>query len=415
MEKINFYLEKTSLILIAFLPLGLLFGSGVSTTMEILITFFFLLISIINKNFFWLKNKYFYLLILIWLSLIINLLVSQNFSFSFYRNFFFFKNILFVFALMFFFKKKSNLHLIFFFYSIMVSVVSFDIIYEYINKKNILGFESNDPSRIVSFLKDELKIAHFMIGFLFITVGYYLENNIRRRSIYTFFIFFFFTIFFISILLTGERANSIRSFLILLMFIFFLREEILKYKKIYLVIIFFILFSSYFLSINIKHRFNIYLNSIQKIGFIKTFEESQHGAHYYTAFKIFEKYPIAGVGNKNFRNECSNKEYENLKYLKNNDRCSTHPHQIYLEFLSELGLIGTITIISILFYIILQSIKIYFINKNTIHLASILYVISQLLPFIPSGSFFTSWNSTIFWINFSILIFYNLKYYKNIY
>ena len=44
---------------------------------------------------------------------------------------------------------------------------------------------------------------------------------------------------------------------------------------------------------------------------LKTFKESHHGAHYYTAFEIFKSYPIFGVGNKNFREECSNEKYNN--------------------------------------------------------------------------------------------------------
>jgi hypothetical protein len=32
---------------------------------------------------------------------------------------------------------------------------------------------------------------------------------------------------------------------------------------------------------------------------------------------------------------------------------------------------------------------------------------------LPSGSFFTSFAATIFWINFSVMIFFNLKNIKN--
>ena len=116
-----------------------------------------------------------------------------------------------------------------------------------------------------------------------------------------------------------------------------------------------------------------------------------------------------GVGNKNFREECLKEEYENNNYKRIAERCATHPHQIYFELLSEHGLIGTITIISVIFFIIFQGFKIYLKNKNLIHLASILFITAQFLPVIPSGSFFTSWGATIFWMNFSILIFYNNK------
>ena len=89
MQKTNFYLDKVSLFLIISLPVGLLISSGVSEIIQILITIFFLITCIYNKNLYWIKNKYFLLLLIIWISLLINLLFSQNFILSSYRNIFF--------------------------------------------------------------------------------------------------------------------------------------------------------------------------------------------------------------------------------------------------------------------------------------------------------------------------------------
>jgi O-antigen ligase len=127
---------------------------------------------------------------------------------------------------------------------------------------------------------------------------------------------------------------------------------------------------------------------------------------------MLEKYPLFGVGNKNFREECLKDEYENNNYKRTAERCATHPHQIYYELLSEHGLIGTLIIISVIFFILLEGLKIYLKEKNSIHLASILFVFVQFVPLLPSGSFFTAWGATIFWLNFSILIFYNNKFQK---
>ena len=409
MKKINLYLDKISLFLIITLPIGLLISSGVSATIEILIIIFFLITSIYNKDFDWLKNKYFLLLLIIWISLLLNLLFTQNFILSFSRNIFFFKNIIFVFAICESLKKEKNFNLIFTAYLIITAIVAFDIFFEYFNNKDILGFQSYDPSRIASFLRKELKIGHFVLAFSFITVGYFFEKYSKNKKNFQVFGFLLITSFFISLLLTGERANSLKGLFIALMFILFSKKEIFKYKKKFFLIIILLSLGTYFFSEKIKYRFNVILNPIKNIGIIESFKETQHGAHYYTAVKIFLKYPMFGVGNKNFREECLKEEYENNNYKKIAERCATHPHQIYFELLSEHGLIGTITIISVIFFIIFQGFKIYLKNKNLIHLASILFITAQFLPVIPSGSFFTSWGATIFWMNFSILIFYNNK------
>jgi len=110
------------------------------------------------------------------------------------------------------------------------------------------------------------------------------------------------------------------------------------------------------------------------------------------------------VGNKNFRIECQNQIYldEDYKYTKS--RCSTHPHQIYLELLSEQGILGALLIITFVSFVVTKSIYLYFKNYNLIILAPSLYVISIFIPLLPSGSFFTSFGATLFWINIGVIL-----------
>ena len=82
MKRINFDLDKISVLLIILLPVGLLISSGVSETIGILIAVIFIIKSIYKNNFNWLKNKYFLLLLIIWVSLFLNLFFSQNYFLS---------------------------------------------------------------------------------------------------------------------------------------------------------------------------------------------------------------------------------------------------------------------------------------------------------------------------------------------
>ena len=414
MKKINSYLSlsKIYLFLVIFLAISLLISSGVSLSTEILIILFFLITCFHKNDFLWLKNKYFYLLLVIWFSLLLNLFFAQNFNLSFLRNITFFKNIIFIFALCYIFKKEENFNLIFILYLIIISLVTFDIFFEYFNKKNIFGFQSYDSTRIASFLEKELRIGAFVLGFSFIGIGYYFERYSEKSINYKIFGFFLMFIFFISLLLTGERANSFKGIIIMLLFILFAKKKFFKYKKTYFAAIMIASIFTYLFSDRIKHRFNVFLLPASNIGIVESFKATQHGAHFNTAIKIFEKHLFFGVGNKNFRQECLKDEYINNDYKRTSERCATHPHQIYYELLSEHGLIGTLVITSIIFFILFESMIVYLKNRNSIHLASILFVLVQFLPVIPSGSFFTSWGATIFWFNFSILIFYNNKFKK---
>ena len=151
----------------------------------------------------------------------------------------------------------------------------------------------------------------------------------------------------------------------------------------------------------IKSRYDEIINNIHKP--ITLLKESLHGSHYSTAWKIFKNYPYFGVGNKNFRIECQNQIYFDHNYKYTKIRCSTHPHQIYLEFLSELGILGTLIIIMFVTFVIIKSTYLYFKNYNLILLASSLYVVSIFIPLLPSGSFFTSFGATLFWLNIGVM------------
>ena len=78
--------------------------------------------------------------------------------------------------------------------------------------------------------------------------------------------------------------------------------------------------------------------------------------------------------------------------------------KIYFEILSELGIIGFIVFFGIFFLIISKKIISFFKTNDYQLLTATLYVLIVFLPLIPSGSFFTSFGATIFWLNFSFMI-----------
>ena len=79
------------------------------------------------------------------------------------------------------------------------------------------------------------------------------------------------------------------------------------------------------------------------------------------------------------------------------------PHQIYLEFLSEHGLFGSVILISSLFYLLFKILIEILKSRNHIQIGCFVYILSNFLPVIPSGSFFSSFTATLFWLNFSIM------------
>jgi O-antigen ligase len=79
-----------------------------------------------------------------------------------------------------------------------------------------------------------------------------------------------------------------------------------------------------------------------------------------------------------------------VKKIKKNDKyiCTTHPHQIYFEFLSEHGLIGTFIILLIFYKLIFSKILKTIREKNYIKIGSLIYLTLCFSSYYSKWSFF---------------------------
>jgi hypothetical protein len=50
-----------------------------------------------------------------------------------------------------------------------------------------------------------------------------------------------------------------------------------------------------------------------------------------------------------------------------------------------------------------KNLKIIILSRNSIQLGCLIYLIINFLPILPSGSFFNDFNSTLFWVNLSLM------------
>jgi O-antigen ligase len=404
----NVKLNILNILLISLLPVSLISRSAIINIHTLLISLIFLFILIREKKLFFINNKIFYLLCFFWISLIINLFFSLDVKSSALRALGFGKFILMIFAIKYYllFEKKKYQKFIYKIWFIIFLIISFDLFFEFIFGFNTLGYVSYMPGRLSGFLNDELKIGHYYSAFLLISLSYVYYNHRSNLLFYSLAFIFIFISFII-----GERANFIKTFLIFLFF-FFIYEKNFFFKKVFifltlsLLLLTFVKNNSHF-----KLRFwDQFLSQIVKNYNLTEFiKRSHYGAHYDTAIKIFYRYPIFGAGLKNFRNESSKDIYMSGDTSIDIKRWSTHPHQIHLEFLSETGIIGYISFLIFLLLSIYWSIRNYIESKNIYLLSSILFVTISIIPLLPSGSFFTTFGASIFWINYSIMITYDNK------
>jgi len=399
MNKISNNLTNINFFLILVLPFALLFGTFISEIIIFLSTVFFLIKSYIEKEWGWTEKTEFKFLLLIWGYLILNAILANNIHLSLPRGIFFFRFILLIFVISDILKNKRFENIIFISWITLTIVTSVDIYIEFFFEKNLLGNFSEYSGRIASFTGKELKIGGYLIAILLTSFSFFLNKNINIKKYII--LLSLLTFVLIAVIISGERSNSIRAVFIFILFLLFLKKhQLIKYIVL---ILFIIILIVSVLNINkIKYRYIEIINNINNP--IILLKDSLHGAHYSTAWKIFKNYPYFGVGNKNFREVCQNKIYLDKNYKYTENRCSAHPHQIYLELLSELGIIGTLLIVFFIIFISAKSFLIYFKNYNLLILAPTLYIISIFIPLIPSGSFFTSFGATLFWLNIGIIL-----------
>ncbi len=394
------------LYLIGLYPAALIIGTLISEIITITLAILFIAECFKNKKFLFFKDPVIYFLFIIWVYLLINLFNSIDFQLSLNRSIFFIRFILIILSIAYFLKKYSkNIDIIFKLWMTIILITIIDLYVQFFFGQNLLGFKSPWHARLSGFFDQELKVAHLLIGFFLPSFAYFFQKNMKNLYLY-FFLFLYFSI----LILTNERANIIRGSFALLIFFMFLPTLKIKSKVIFSSLLI-LIFSSMLFSIKpIKDRFINEIAEMQVNNSIKNYVIfSNYGPHYLSSIEIFKKNMLFGTGIKTFRIACKNvslEKYYGVNDIKSKSGCSTHPHQYYFEILSTLGLVGFILFISFFFYLIYRIINSFFSTKNFILLSAGTFFVLQLIPLLPTGSFFTSFGATIFFINVGLIYTY---------
>ena len=117
----------------------------------------------------------------------------------------------------------------------------------------------------------------------------------------------------------------------------------------------------------------------------------QHAAYAATSIKLFKKNPFLGIGPNNYRRECGSIKLENIQ-----NNCSTHPHNIFFQLISETGILGIFFYFVINLFFIFKIMKFIFSKKEKeLEIFLLLPIFYYMNPFFPSGNFFNNWYATM--------------------
>ena len=388
-----FYLD----LIVYLIPISIILGNLIINILSVICLFiYFTLIfkgKILYKNY---KNYFnvFYALMIFFL---VNLALSSNFQLSlvsllgFIRYYFLFLAILFCLNEIKDFKNIFS-KIIF----ILVLFVTIDVSIQHIFSIDLFGNEitGSHGRRLSGPFGDEGVAGSFISKLFFLSCIYLYSNNLGKKLLFSIII-----ISVVVVILTNERSASIMFLSGALIFFLFYNNNFF-YK--------FTLFSFAILSIVILFNLNNNLKSHFIEIPVKFFKDNHHKAHFLASYEIFKDNKVFGSGIKTFRYICNEDKYSkiNTKYASN--RCATHPHNIYLEILSETGLLGFSIIILVNFYILFFLIFNFF-KKNNSNYEILLLFSSFFILFWPlqtTGAFFSTWNGIFYWIFFSYFFYF---------
>ena len=408
MKKQILFFEIIPSYIVILMPALLITGPFLSDLGVSIVAILFLINSRKNDLLKYYNNIYFKIFIIFWIILIISSLLSNNILISLKNSFFYFR--FGIFSLCFWFLIEKNQKILhYLFYSMIICFISLiiDGYIQYFFEENLFGFKLHGGNRVSSFFGSELILGSYLARFFPILFGLFvfIDHKLKIKNKKLLFIL---TLAFVLseglIVLSGERTAlffmNLSAIFIILMIHNYKRYRFWTYVgslSLIFVLIFILPKTQDRIITQTIDGFtssNLENNKEKKIY---VFTKSHHEM-YVTGLKIFNNNKIFGVGPRQYRNIC--KDYDESKLA-----CHTHPHNTYIELLSEAGIFGFVlvfgTFLLIIFFSMMQFFNNIFNKKkkyfNDFELCLLSAMIISLWPLIPTGSFFNNWMSITYY------------------
>ncbi len=410
---LNFYdnHNKAAAILVYLIPFALITGPFLPDLFLCLVGIYFLFISYKHKLIKYYQNLFVYIFTLFYIYLLVISIFSQEIYPSLHATLFYFRYLFFSLGIWYLFKNvenfSKNLGI-----SILLatSIVALDGYYEWIFGYNIFGWTANHATRLSGFFRDELIIGGYLarlVPLCFALLIYSYPLNKKITIIGLILLIFYSVIIFGS----GERA----AFLFIVMFIFLIillsnNFRLYKFLTFIFLILTIVVITIYVphSSLKVEETFvNVTHNRLLPFAPYSNLHEE----HYIVALRMFVDQPIFGQGPNMFPELCHLPQFDFER------GCTLHPHNNYIELLSETGIIG-VSFLFFAFFIICFLLFKQFLSFFTNYSKMPDYIIFLLIllftftwPLIPTGSFYSNYTNVFYYlpVGFVLNYFYGHK------
>ena len=415
-QLINTKLQENLIkIIILTFPITFIIGSAFVNFYLIIFTLYFL--SNLKKIYRFFDKKIFFTPFIIWayiflITIINNYSLTQSYNLeNILKSFFYFRIITLPIVLAYLINLYNNLKIqLLKIIIISITVISIDVIFQFSFGINLIGLESaNFGMRNSSFFGSELISGSFISKFATLSLASIFVYKNNEKKILNYFLFILPIIIILGVLLSGERMALLNATFAIILFMF-----LSKNKNIFVLasIIFVFLTTIIVSSENLKKRY-IYNTGAHLIGvdnadginvFDDIFNNLNNGFHakiFLNSIDLSKNKLIIGNGIKSYRYRCPEIKKKN---------CSQHPHNFYLELLHDGGIILIIFYYYFFLSILMTNFKSIFNDYN--NLAIIAIILTFLNPLQITGSIFSTWNASIIFFVFSLILKPKINEYK---
>lgn len=396
-------------LLFICIPIVLITGPALPDIFISLIAFYFLIKSILLRQWNYYKNPLVFGFLIFSLYGIIRSLFSDMpiASLTNEGSLFYFRYIFFALGTWYLLDKNAHLSKC----TLIISIISLllvcsDGLFQYLTGKDFFGTEAISSYRITGLFGNEPIMGRY-IALLSIFTFALIYQNIANSKITMVLSVAFLVMCEVIVFLSGERVPLFYVTLFTILILIFIPNY-----RIYRIIGIFISFTIILviLQINPNAKDRMVTQTINEINetslpflpYNKGYEE-----HYISAIKMFNDSPLFGLGTNTFRFQS-----QKSKFNSNIIDINSHPHQFYLQTLAELGIIGFLFLSSFFAYLTyIISRQFFFIikSKDSQLIPFDQFLFSIILftywwPLIPHMSLYNNWNNVLLMLPLGFLM-----------
>ena len=413
-KKEFFYIKKsdypTTIKLIYFLsifvPVFAITGPFLADLSVCIIGILFIIFCVNKKGKNLLEYKKYVIFFLILYLILILSAINSTYTQQSIKIFFYIRFFIYFLAIVYLINELKNYRYIFFeVLKIIFYVLFLDSAFQFFFHFNILGIspiknfvtDSNGKTMVssivlTSFFGNEKILGSYLVRLFPLFI--YLFFFVKKKTIFIDFAYISIiaSALILLTILSNERITVLYSFFIFLFLLLFFVYFYKKKKYIFFIFLTLLPLCAFIFNINNSNQkiYHTYQQIRPDNSFV--FFSTTHAKYAISSIEIFKKNILFGSGPKTFLVSC-----ENSGFSWEKDECNIHPHNIFFQILSELGLLG----IAIYFYLLFIFGKLftsYFKEKNK-KIFLLISIFMFLNPFFPAGNLFNNWFNIVNWIS----------------